>query len=467
MDNFIGFDKKKVWRLPRPSLDLTPASQDYDEVTQIVFLNEYNPHGHRIFNRLWYPDITLKSPENEMIGIYEVNRVSLPIQKMAIDIILAHLLGNKTYIEDSSSDENPALIEYKEYWEDKNIDTVRYDLLKSVLATGDGAALFYKKKGKLRCKVLSAFKRDKFYMDYDKFGDPTHFYHHYKVREVEVVNGKNVPKDIAYCDVYDEQKVYTFSNEAGKWTQIDVVNHGFKGIPVAYKSRDEGAYWTHVQTNIDNLEIMFSRLSEDNRGKFKSMYHMAVSDPERVGTLKAGNMDVVITEEDGKFNLVSGADLSSQFKYEYETQLEMVFQSLGIVFPKHKSSGDMPTGSMKMMFYPTERVVMSLIHEFDSTIDAINNIVLQGFLHETDKFTDDILEGNIRASIRMFTPQDDSTKVDSIVKLKNAGVLSTQTSSEESPYTSNNEKKRIDAEIDEDLAVKKKRADLRISEFDF
>ena len=39
----------------------------------------------------------------------------------------------------------------------------------------------------------------------------------------------------------------------------------------------------------------------------------------------------------------------------------------------------------------------------------------------------------------MFTPQDDGSKVDSIVKLKQANVISGETASDESPYASNNE----------------------------
>ena len=82
---------------------------------------------------------------------------------------------------------------------------------------------------------------------------------------------------------------------------------------------------------------------------------------------------------------------------------------------------------MKMMFYPTERVVMSLIHEFDAAIDHINSIVKQGFVSEYPQYTTQIAEGNIRASIRMFTPQDDGTKADSLVKLKQANIISGET----------------------------------------
>ena len=63
----------------------------------------------------WYNDILIKD-EDGNTSVYFVNRVSVPIQAMAIDIILAHLLGNKTHIVDGTLKENPALPIYKEYW---------------------------------------------------------------------------------------------------------------------------------------------------------------------------------------------------------------------------------------------------------------------------------------------------------------------------------------------------------------
>lgn len=174
-----------------------------------------------------------------------------------------------------------------------------------------------------------------------------------------------------------------------------------------------------------------------------------------------GLTDLIVTDSDGDFKLVNSASMSEQFKFEYETQMELIFNALGIVFPKHKSSGDMPTGSMKMMFYPTERVVMSLIHEFDAAIDHINSIVKQGFVSEYPQYTTQIAEGNIRASIRMFTPQDDGTKADSLVKLKQANIISGETASDEAPYSANNEEVRKEKEKNANLEYQRKMEDMR------
>ncbi len=428
------FDQQKQWKLPKPTGDRVVRPQFY-RVTQTKFLNEYYPSGHKIFDRSWYKDIAIKDEKGNFLGFYEVNRISVPIQAMTIDVILAHLLGNKIHIVDGTLKENPALPLYKEYWVTKNMDTAIYEFMKSSLALGDSALLFYREDGELKWQVLSFFNQDEFNMEYDKYGKPYRFYKYYDNK----------------VDVYDKEYVTTYTRST-TWEQEKREAHGFRGLPVVYHKREDGAFWTRSQSNIENMELMLSRLSEDNRKKFKSLYHMKTHDPDSVVTQSTGTTDLIITDSDGDFKLVNGADISTQFKFEFETQLELIYNSLGIVFPKHKSSGDMPTGSMKMMFYPTERIVMSLIHEYDASIDAMNAIVMQGFVSENTSQTTNITKGNIRASIRMFTPQDDSSKVDSIVKLKQANVISGETASDESPYASNNEeirkKREKDAEIE-------------------
>ena len=438
------FDQQKMWKLPKPTGDRVRSPQ-FNRVTQTKFLNEYYPTGHKIFDRAWYQDIAMRDEKGNLLGFYEVNRISVPIQAMTIDVILAHLLGNKTHIVDGTLKENPALPLYKEYWVTKNIDTAIYEFMKSSLALGDSALLLYREDGELKWQVLSFFNQDEFNMEYDKYGKPYRFYKYYDNK----------------VDVYDKGYVTTYSREV-EWKKESKTSHGFKGLPVVYHKREDGAFWTRSQSNIENMELMLSRLSEDNRKKFKSLYHMKTHNPDSVVTQSTGMTDLIITDSDGDFKLVNGAEISTQFEFEFATQLELIYNSLGIVFPKHKSSGDMPTGSMKMMFYPTERIVMSLIHEYDACIDDMNAVVIQGFVSENTEQTVNIGKGNIRASIRIFTPQDDSSKVDSIVKLKQANVISGETASDESPYASNNEEIRKQREKDAEIEHERKMDNTRM-----
>ena len=142
------FNKKKLWEIPKPTGDRAIRPQ-YDRVTQAKFYNEYFPTGHKIFDRSWYEDIAIMDEHGKFLELYPVNRVSVPIQKMAIDIILAHLLGNKIHIVDGTLKENKALPLYREYWQSRNVESGIYEFVRSCLSIADGALLFYREDGKL------------------------------------------------------------------------------------------------------------------------------------------------------------------------------------------------------------------------------------------------------------------------------------------------------------------------------
>lgn len=183
------FNRKKLWEIPKPTGNRVQRPL-FERVSQTKFYNEYYSTGHKIFDPTWYENITINDENGEFKELYYVNRVSVPIQKMAIDIILAHLLGNKTHIVDGTLKENKALPLYKEYWQSSNIDTARYEFVKSCLSLADGSLLFYRDNG-LKWQMLSYFNQDEYNMEYDKYGKPYRFYKFYGDK----------------CDVYDDVKL--------------------------------------------------------------------------------------------------------------------------------------------------------------------------------------------------------------------------------------------------------------------
>lgn len=435
----------KYWRFPKPkssyvSDNYSPLSET--KVPQQKFYDEYHTSGHGIYDPLVYQDIRVPNDDGGF-DIHYVNRISLPIQSDSVDIVLAHMLGNKTQFSDSTVGENNADImsKYKELWEEKGIDILRNDLIKSVLSVGDGAVLFYRDTDtkEFKWKVLSFLDGEQIYEKKDKFGKLEYFGRFYsQLSETgELTN---------YCDIIDKVNYITYSNTNGGWEVIESSAHGFRTIPVIYHFRKAGAYWTKVQSNIHNLEVMISRLSEDNRVKTKSKYHLKTDNPKSVSTSSAGGTDMVVTDSTGDFKLISGADISGQFKFEWDTCTEVIYNSLGMVFPKSKSSGDMPTGSMKMMFYPTERIVFQLINEFNDIVNKINNLFKEGITFEHPELSTELFKLKVNTSIKMFSPQDDSSVMTMLGQGKALGVISTQTAAENAPYAANDEYKRIEEE---------------------
>lgn len=436
---------QKLWSFPNPKDSYT--KENYNRVSDIKvsqqkFYDEYHVSGHQIFNRNYYKDIQILDDKKNVIETIEVDRVAFSIQFESIDIVLAHLLGNHTQFTDSTVGENKAelMAQYKEFWDTKNMESFRNQFAKSALAVGDVAGLFYYEGNILKWKILSFLDNEQIYIKNDKYGELEYFGRFYFIMEAGAL--------VEYCDIIDKVYSKTFKqNDNAIWTEVSSGAHGFKNIPVVYHFRKGGAFWTPAQNNIDKLEVMMSELSEDNHSKTKSLYHIGTDNPDSVQKDTGGGVDTIVTDKDGKFSLIQGADISTQFEKTYEILMERIMNPLGMVYPKSKSSGDMPTGSMKMMFFPTERVVFQLINEFNEPLDKINSIFKEGMIKEHSELANELVKLNVNASIKMFTPQDDGSVMTMLGQGKAMGILSTQTASENAPYAANDENKRIEEEM--------------------
>lgn len=446
---------QKVWSFPKPKTSYTAetfsTSADVDKVSQQKFYDEYFVSGHQIFNPHFHKDIsiyeTLPDGEEKFKEFKYVDRIAFPIQFECIDIILAHVLGNHTQFVDSTIGENKVEImsQYKEFWDLKNMETFRNDFVKAALSVGDVAGLFYFQNNELKWKIFSFLDNEQIYVKNDKYGELEYFGRFYSIME----SGKLV----AYCDIIDKKDCVTWSQkEDAEWAiNTDASGaHGFNCIPVVYHFRKGGAFWTPAQNNIDKLEVMVSELSEDNHSKTRSMYHLGTDKPDSVQTSSGEGVDTVVTDKDGKFAMIQGADISTQFVKTYDILTERIMNPLGMVYPKSKSSGDLPTGSMKMMFYPTERVGVQLIHEFNAPLDKINTLFKLGMAREKTDIATEIVKLNVSASIRMFTPQDDGSIMTSLGQAKQYGSLSDLTIAQNMPFAANDEPRRLAAQAEEE-----------------
>lgn len=446
---------EKMWEFPLPKNDY--KSYDTGElnllVNQQAFYDQYFLSGHQIFNPIYYPDIEIeveKDVTNQDGSITKkivkethlVNRIGFPFQKQCITIILAHFLGNKITFEDVTiGNKNPDVLAlYKNIWDTKNMNTILYKFLHANLSLGDSSIVFYKKpndNNKVSALVYSLFTDDKITVSRDKYGNVTTLYRKYSILDE---NGK---KKIQYDEI-TKGKWITYDSDFKRISTPIEENTGYNFFNCVYHRRKEGAFWTPAQNLIDNIELMVSRLSEDNRTKTIPKYFIKAEEPDEIDAEKIGSSDVLIGGKDDDMKLLSGSEISTSFSYEYDLMLDNIYHQLGIVYPKHKSSGDMPTGSMKMMFYPTERVVTELINEFNSVLDDINTCFKNAIsLEYPDKGFDKI---DIRASFKLFTPQDDKDHDSNVRNNFSAGLTSKSTAVESISTNSNDEINKIKEE---------------------
>lgn len=449
--NELKYDK--VWSFPKPKSiyeSEVHSTQEIEKVSQQKFFDEYHVSGHQIFNPKFYRDIFIYEKgadgKDKHIDTKFVDRIAFPIQFECVDIILAHVLGNHTLFTDSTVGGNKTEImsQYKEFWDSKNMETFRNEFVKSALAVGDVAGMFYLEENELKWKVFSFLDGERIYVKKDKYGRVEYFGRFYSIRSGETL--------VSYCDIIDKKNNTTFrQSESSDWQIVPESSgaHGFNRIPVVYHFRKGGAFWTPSQNNIDKLEVMVSELSEDNHSKTRALYHIATNKPEAVQASSGGGVDTVITDAEGDFKMVQGADISTQFEKTYDILVERIMNPLGMVYPKSKSSGDMPTGSMKMMFYPTERVGIQLIHEFNTPLDEINSLFKLGMAREKPELASELHGLNVSASIRMFTPQDDSSVMAALGQSKQYGSLSDLTIAQNMPFAANDEPRRLKMQAEE------------------
>lgn len=398
----INFERK--WTFPKP--------KDNEEITltQQNFLNEYYPSGHKIYDAAYFPDkeITIEvpavkggQPAHKMVLPVKVKRIALALQSMVIDVIMPHLLGsdivNKQIVVDKKNEDAEAITLFNNLWKYKNIHHKIWEFIEDSLICGESALYFYFDEGKLQAKTLSYIKGDELCPKYNKFGNVETLYRKYKSIDED-------GDEKTYIDKIDKTSVSTY-NEDGELISTD--QHPFPFIPVVFHRRRDGAYWSKVQSSIDSIEWNISALSEDNKSKTKGKYHIKATNPKQVQSTTIGGSDVIVTDINGDFKLIDPVNLSEAFKYEYDALKENIFDPLGIVFLKMKASGDMPTGSMKLLFYATERVCRQLTKEYSDAVQTICNIFKKGLGMEIPniKVNDD--KFIIMSSIPVFVPSDD------------------------------------------------------------
>lgn len=389
-----------------------PKHRESEEVviTQQNFINEYYPSGHKIYDTAYFPDkeITIDvpavrggMPAHKLVLPVKVKRIALALQSMVIDVIMPHLLGsdiiNKQIVIDKESEDAEAITLFNNLWKYKNIHHKIWEFIEDSLICGESALYFYFDGKKLQAKTLSFLKGDELCPKYDKFGNVEILYRKYKATDES-------GEEKTFIDKIDETSVSTYNSE-GDLLSTD--KHPFPFIPVVFHRRRDGAYWSKVQSSIDSIEWNISALSEDNKSKTKGKYHIKATNPKQVQATTVGGSDVIVTDVDGDFKLIDPVNLSEAFKYEYDALKENIFDPLGIVFLKMKASGDMPTGSMKLLFYATERVCRQLTKEYSDAIQSICNIFKKGLGMEIPniKVNDD--KFIIMSSIPIFVPSDD------------------------------------------------------------
>ena len=431
-------------------------------VTQEDFVRELDPCGHLINDREYYPDVWRQNTVDGLWYLEEVPRYAFAYQQVILHNQLTHLTGNDIQFELADKNEDEAAREvyntFKSGWADKNMEVAWYQFAKSVKATGDAAFIGYLDNGKFGWKVLSFLNGDKLYPHYDlKTGKLNAFARTYSNYDE---TGRVTRR---YVDVWDNTYYYRFAaaGDAGsaleKWKNAvmsmfnvngyrldcDPEPHGFESIPVAYQRDDNGACWTFSQETIDNYEMAFSRLAQNNHDfGLPIMYVKGEGSQEVTKKDMSYASKIFILPSDGEIGFLNKQDASNAYKTELDILENKIYEQSHVVKTPELKSGDLPAAAIKLLYTPAYNKAMSDSNEYAVSIDTIISIFQFGYGVESEHRLD-FVNTKISHYIKPYIHLNETELTTNLATQVQNGFLSKQTASEKSPYATPQEWDRI------------------------
>lgn len=423
----------------------------YEIISQADFMREFEPSGHMINNPVIYPDKKRIDPETKQEYTEPMARCAFAFQRIITVKQLAHLCGNDIQFEMPSSKDdestNDTFFKFKEGWSVKNMEIAWFESAKSVKITGDVAFVGYKKGGKFYWKVLSHINGDSLYPHYDSVtGELSLFARKYSDTDE---NGK---ESATYVEVWDEKKLYRFKKDntgaVGMLNRIKEIfglrgyrliseePHNFPFLPVSYKRDENGACWSFSQGSIDQYELAFSQLVQNNTAFAFPIMYMKGDEVSLVGDMTGAVKGITMAENEdaGFLNTPNGSDL---FTLQLSTLYKLIYEQSFAVIPPEVRSGDMPGVAVKLLYSPAVEFAMKDAQEYQSFLDGMVRIYMNGYGTEIGQISS-FNKLDIYSWILPYVPQNDSELVTNLATAVQNGFESRQTASEKIPMIAKN-----------------------------
>lgn len=437
----------------------------YKIVTQGDFLREYDPAGHSINDRTYYPDIWRQDPESGKWYVEELPRHAFAYQSVITCKHLAHLCGNDIQFELTETHDNQnredIFNKFKEGWLLKSMEIAWFEFAKSVKITGDSAFVGYMHKGKFGWKVLSFEKGDRLYPHYDPItGEMNLFareYTDYNEDGSAVTSWIEVWTDEYYyrlrkglADKIDKLKVVVkgIFGQSG-YEVIESKKHGFKSIPVSYHRDDNGACWSFSQEAIDNYEVASSRLAQSNHAFGTPIMYLKGEGVEVIGDTNNAVKTIAIPQ-DGEAGFLQRQDASQSYSAELSKLEDMIYTLSHAVKNIELKSGDTPSSSIRLLFHPAIEKAMNDAQEYNPALNKIVEIFRFGYGVEKEcMFEFDELKMNVW--IEPYIPQNASELITNLsIGVQNKFISKRTAAMRASIYTTNDEHERILKEMKEE-----------------
>lgn len=417
------------------------SSVKYDYPTQQDFEREYYPSSHAIMSLAKYPNLLMASPEHSgRIQMKLRSRVAVAWQQRIHTKRLVALTGFDPDITSSRSktDEasQAALSDFKEGWAIKHMDTGIHIAISDDLRSGDVALCGYKSGGVFGYRIFSFVKGDVLYPHFDPIsGELALFGRQHTVSATSPDNTQT--EDISYLDVWDTANYMQYRTLAS-WEAQDGVEwvvsvkptpHAYPFCPVAYH-RYGGPCWAGSQSLIDQHELALSQLAENNAQYALRILYTLGAEFEMEGSTDGTPLQINGTDPNSKVGFLEPADSSSSFELQLKSlEKEIMRCSFCVETPEIKSGSDLSSLTVKMLFADSYVKALDDAREYQSFIDAVVRIFIEGYGTETRR-RQDFINLNVTAKLQPWVFQSETEVVNTVVQLVGIGVLSKQSATE-------------------------------------
>jgi hypothetical protein len=454
-----------------------PSDTMYRNIkTQADFLREYYPSGHKIWDPLEYPDIWKKDPDSGQWYKQPISRTAFAFQQLIAAKHTLHLTGNDVQFEladageDLGKEENQTktLNTFKRGWLLANMEIVHFEAVNAYMTVAEAAVVGYMHNGKFGAKPLSFKNGDYLYPHFDSITGELELF----ARKYYDYDEDGVAR-IEWVEVWDDTYLYRYKNDVAndksiKDKVLDTIKdifgmngyalvtkekHGFPFIPVAYCRNEDGPCWSPVQKLIEDYELAFSYLCENNKAYAFPIFYVkgdgddiSVIGDDMTGAVKS----IAMNDKDNDAGFLNGTDASDAFATQLNKTYELIYELSFTVKPPELKSGDLPGVAIKLLYSPALEIAMNDAQKLQPFLDKLVDITKFGVGLENN-MTATMMGLGINAWIKCYIHSNSQEVINNIATAVQNGFLSKQTASERCPeYTKNAEWERILAEKKEE-----------------
>lgn len=363
----------------------------YATYTQADMEREYFPSGHRINDRVYFPDIFMKEvdPETGKVTYYknEVPRKSYAFQQIITTKRAMHLCGNDVNFEhvDAHDDTHTeAYNSFRQGWAQHDMDVMFSLAIVHSLIVAESAIIFFMEGGNAKTRVVSYHDGDKLYAHFGRDGKTLEVfcrnYSQYDIEGVEMVE---------YMEIYDRTNYYLFRRSGNEykspyekivgsflsffnlddWELAEKpIPHGFGRVPVAYFRREDGACWSFSQSTIEDYELAMSQMMQNNQ-EYGEPAVVICTEDEAITTSRnqRGTIREYVIGKDDKVSMLQGQSAADGYQKQAEMDRHLIYRQSFCVEDIEMKSGDLPAAALKIMYslaYEKASEEAILYHQF-------------------------------------------------------------------------------------------------------